>query len=318
MATKKTEKTETIIEVNSLKIQKGVLYKVENKLDKNAPDGFQKEGTTKLPRPDAANVVVCKFDHDSKLYDTGFYINSMCYRGMDKEDKEQIVKLLRKEIVEPFESLMNKEGLLEQSNYEFWDSYTNDLHEGRVYNTDNSKDLLDLYIAMRGGYLTPAHLTGDPRFNGSDFVVKDSIETVNLKQKRINTEQDAIYHFKFLLDTDETKIIYTLKSLDVIRLNIKPSKDDMSTAFSLWLEKDFHNAETFEKTYKKVITENGYEEVILKTKVKEAINKGRIKKEGNEYYYQEVPIGIDVKSIVENLTKNDELAETRDAIRLMK
>lgn len=313
-----TKKTETIIEVNSLKIQKGTLYKVENKLDKNAPDGFQREGTTKLPRPDAANVVLCKFDNDSKLYDTGFYTNSMCYRGKSKEDKEQIVKVIKKEVVEPYESLMGRDGLLEPSNYEFWDGYTNEIYEGRVYNTDSAKDLLDLYIAMRGGYLTPAHLTGDPRFNGSDFLIKDSIETVNLKQKRINTEQDAIYHFKFLLDTDETKITFTLKSLDIVRLNIQPSKDDMSTAFALWIEKDFHNAETFEKTYKKVTTEDGYEEVILKTKVKEAISKGKIKKEGNEYYYQEVPIGIDVKSIVENLTTKEELAETRDSIRMSK
>jgi hypothetical protein len=121
-----------------------------------------------------------------------------------------------------------------------------------------------------------------------------------------------------LLETDETKLVYILKSLDIVRLHIKPSKTDMAAAFDLWLEKDIHNADLFEKTYKKSTTEEGAEEIILKTKVKEAIHKGKIKKEGSEYFYGEVPIGIDVKSIVINLTTKEDLAETRDSIRIMK
>lgn len=316
--TKPKTKTGDGIEINGLKIVKGVLYKIENKLDKSAPDGFQKEGTTKLIRPDAGNVIHCNYDDNAKMYDTGFYTNSACYAGMEKKDRQDLVNLITKEIVTPYEEFKGEEGILHQTNLEFWDNATVELYEGRVFNPQIIKDYFELYIAMRCNALTPETLQGDPRFNNSDYIIKNSEQSVNVKKQRAQTRAYATSHLVFLIETKSENAIYLLKSLDIISLNLKPSTADMLTAFNIWLDKDVQNADTFESLYEKSKTDEGLEEIILKVKVKDYLTKGRIKKEGSEYLYKDIPLGIDVKSIVYNLQTKEELAETRDQIRLNK
>lgn len=316
--TKSKTKEKDGIEINGLKIIKGVLYKIENKLDKSAPDGFQKEGTTKLIRPDSGNIIRCDYDDNAKMYDTGFYVNSACYTGMDSKTRKDYVDYLTREIVTPYENFKGEEGILHQTNFEFWDNTSIELYEGRVFNPSIIKDYFELYIAMRCNALTPENLQGDPRFNNSDYIIKNSEQSISIKKQRVQTKSYATSHLIFLIETKEENAIYLLKSLDIISLNLKPSKADMLTAFDIWLDKDVQNADIFEALYEKSKKDEGLEEIILKVKVKDYITKGRIKKEGSEYLYKDIPLGIDIKSIVYNLQTKEELAETRDQIRLNK
>ena len=85
-----------IINVNGLDIKEDSIYTITGKLDKNAPSGFVKEGTTKLPSLGIMNTVVCNFVITNKatnqgVYDTGLYVESPCYAKMPKADVEERV-----------------------------------------------------------------------------------------------------------------------------------------------------------------------------------------------------------------------------------
>ena len=54
-------KDEKTIKVNGLEIRQHSIYKVINKPDKSAPDGFQREGSTKLPSYGIGNSSGCNF-----------------------------------------------------------------------------------------------------------------------------------------------------------------------------------------------------------------------------------------------------------------
>ena len=53
--------SDKVINVNGLEIRPGSIYKVLNKPDKSAPDGYQREGSTKLPSLGISNKAGCRY-----------------------------------------------------------------------------------------------------------------------------------------------------------------------------------------------------------------------------------------------------------------
>lgn len=318
--TKTATETNTIVEVNGLTIRKNALYKIVPKMDMTAPDGYQKLGTTKLPSEGIANTIGCRYviqDHSTNqgVYDTGFYVGSPCYAGMDETARKERVKVLKANIIVPYEA-MHGEGKLENKNTEFWDSFGVTLYDGRVFNTENEKDLLDLYIAVQGFELTPVGQEGSPSFNSSDYVVEDKLTSVTVDKKRTTAKFKAIGTFAALAEQSESKLINLLKYLEVIRTTVKPSIQDLQTYFELWINKDFQNADAFNTLYEKAETDEGYNAIVLQVKVKTMITAGKLTKLGGHFNYKGVELGVDSKSITANLLKNPELADICEEIML--
>ena len=97
-----TEK-EVLIEINGLVIKTNSVYKVTNKPDSQAPSGFIKEGTTKLPSAGIGNTVPVRYEitnhaKGTGVFDTGLYVESPCYATLDLKEVQKRVEILHKAI----------------------------------------------------------------------------------------------------------------------------------------------------------------------------------------------------------------------------
>lgn len=304
------------------KVKEGVLYKVENKYDATAPDGLKRLLTTKVPSVTSLDSITCSFTNiggGKGVYDTGFFESSPCHNGLSPQDRKVEVKNLLTNVAHPYEKKVGMDELLMQNNYDFWDNYFVDLEEGKVFDTSDPQDVLALYIAVKEGALCPKGQEGNPDYNQASYVVVDTDSSKTARTQIINHKFQAIQHFGNLLEKNPKNLETVLKSMDIITLHAVSSSDAMQTAFSMWLEKDPKNAERFEKVYSEAVAgEDEMEHIRLTVKVKELMNKGRIKREGANYVFEDVPVGIDVRDIVRNLEEKEELSEIHDKIRLSK
>lgn len=307
--------TETLLSVNGLDIKKGGIYKITNKPDKSAPDGFQREGTTKLPSEGIGNTVSCRYVITNKssktgLYDTGFYVGSPCYANMPKEERTRLVSVLQKAIVEPYEAKYGA-GILSHKNEEFWDNFGIYLTKGRVLNTEQVDDLMDLYIAMRAYKLTPKTKVGDPRFKGSQYCVEDKELVKSIQNERAEGLMDAITSFGILSKTDKTNLINILKYVGLVRVDTKVDVETLKPAFFQWLEKSHTNVSNFHKTYEMLNSEEGVEILNLYVRLNELFRKGVLDKEGGEFAFKGEKIGGDLKTASNNLVKIPDFDELK-------
>lgn len=311
-----TKKPNIIAVVNHLEIRKDSLYKVEPKFDPGAPDGYIKEGSTKLPSEGITTDTSCPYNSELGLYDTGFYEQSPCYAHMSKTEVQGIVRGLNTNIVKPYEAL-HGEGILSAQNNSFWDSYYVSLEEGLVLNTSKIDQLLALYIAMRGYALTPINERGNPAFLQSQYNIKDASKSISVKKERIMDKMEAVGAFRGMLTSEKDKLIDLLKYLDIVRTSIIPDEIDMNVAFDEWIEKDVQNPRVFLGKFEEIQSPEGLNKVRLKVRVSKAITKGIIKKTASgEYLHGSTPVGIDIKSIVNNLLSNKDLEKILDEIMM--
>lgn len=314
-----SKETKDIIEVNGLVIKSDTLYRVSNKLDMDAPDGFIREGTSKIPSEGVGNIITCKYveiNDREGVYDTGFFAGSPCYRGKTDAEQKSIIATLKKHIVKPFEDFYGKPDVLSHLNLDFWDNYTVEIFDGRVFNTNEPKDLLDLYIALRSYDLTPVGQEGNPAFARADYMIKDSDSALSIAKQRALDRMEALTNFGILLKEDPKLASHLLKALDAIRPNVSMEERELKITLTMWLEKAITNPERFLSFYNKLETESGKDEIILLSNVKKLILSRKIRKEGREYLYDSNVIGSDVINIVKNLQKNEELSDIADKIRM--
>lgn len=304
-----------IIEVNGLTIKSKSIYKITGKLDKDAPNGFVKEGTTKLPSLGIGNTVPCRYVITNKatqtgVFDTGFYEESPCYSNLDKEKVREKVEILRKNVVEPYERKHGK-GILDHKNEDFWKDFGVNLFDGRFLVTDNVDDLLELYIAMLGYELTPKSAIGNPKYKESQYCIEDKAEARTIKDERADNIMTAITNFGILLATKKNLLINILKYINLIGVTDNIDPITLKSSFYEWLNKSEDNPKIFQKAFE--LTENvkTSEVIDLFVLVNKLAKKGILKKENGEYTYGGKNLGADLKTVANNLNSKQELQDVK-------
>ncbi|MCA9748206.1 MAG: hypothetical protein KC414_03820 [Romboutsia sp.] len=304
-----------IVNVNGLKIKDGSIYKITNKVDNNAPSGFVKEGTTKLPSLGIGNTVPCRFVVTNKakntgVFDTGLYEESPCYSTMKTEEVREIVAKLKKNIVEPYEKKYGK-GILDHKNEEFWGDFGINLFAGRFFVTDKVDDLLELYIATLGYELTPKQLVGNPQFKESQYCIEDKEEVKSIKDERAENMMSAIANFGILLGTNIKKLESILKYVKFVGVNTKVDLTTLKSAFYEWLNKSENNVKTFQAAYELVENPDTSEIIDIYILVNNLAKKGVLKIANGEYNYNGVKLGADLKTVAQNLSTKKGLEEIK-------
>ena len=311
-------KKETLIEINGLVIKTNSIYKVIHKPDSNAPDGFIKEGATKLPSVGIGNTISCRFITLNKakgtgIYDTGFYDESPCYSTKDSNAVRRQIETLKEHIVVPYEKKYGK-GVLSHQNLEFWDSFGVDLYEGRYFVTSNIDDLIALYIAMTSYQLTPKGKEGDPKYSNAQYCVEDKEKVQTIKSERANLLVESISNFGALKENRNT-LLNTLRYLDLIGVSDKIDDSSLNSLFYEWLNKNEENPKKFDKVYTMLNDEKTSEVINLYSIVSKLATKNVIKRISGNYYYNDELLGADLKTAAFNLNSKKELEETK--IRLI-
>lgn len=311
-------KDEKTIKVNGLEIRQHSIYKVINKPDKSAPDGFQREGSTKLPSYGVGNSSGCNFVENpitgTGVYDTGFYIDSPCYANLPKDEVKLKVELLQELIVKPYERFVGEEGILNHSNHKFWDSYTYRLEVDRPFRTDNPADLLDLFQAVLSFQLTPKTESKNPKFNRSQYLVEDISKAKTHTEETNNNFVTAIANFTKLYSSNKYLALRVLEYVGITGISETIEDSSLNSLLFSWLTTDESNPTKLNDTYKIASNPKKTNQIVLYSKLKELSRKGVVSNSTGEYYFGDTYLGADLKTAAENINSKADLKSIKNEI----
>lgn len=304
-----------ICEINGLTIRKNSTYQIVDKIDNSALDGLRHYGSTKFPVDGICDIVGCPYNIDAGVFDTGFYIHSPRYSGLDMEKRKELVNNLVENIVNPFE-IVKGVGVLDNKNSDFWENLNIELFEGRIFNTADVKDLLELYIAVAGFNLTPKDKIGDPRFEKSSYLIDDRTVTVKKRNERKKNYMDALSQFFTMAATDKHKLIPILKYAGIGSLVYMKEYDDeqVSSTFKDWIDEDPSHVDDFLRIVKMASKKLGMDEITIYSALLDKQKAKQLVKIGEEYVYEEIPLGADLKSSAKTLATKTSLKDLKEKL----
>lgn len=265
--------TEVKVPGTDFVIKDDQVYKIEDKLDKSAPDGFQKHGLTKYPSLDVKDIVYAPYDEEAEVWDLGFTKESPCLSNLEESEASTVAKKLEEFIKKPFIAQKGgKESFLSQeSENTFLDTFKIELQKDRIFDTKKPKDRLSLYLALLNKSLTPPNKESDPRYSTSSYVVVNREESVNKKQEIEFIKDKAISKFFFLLEQDRDQLIEMLKFSKAITMNFDNDMG-LQSAFKRYIEKDNskQNAEMFLDLVDEMSTDKGRDKLYIYSELKKA------------------------------------------------
>lgn len=307
-----------LAEVSGMKIYSNSIYVVTGKKDESAPLGFQEMSISKAPFPNNKTVVPCAWDKSMGVYDTGFFTNSSCYNGYSINEKKEEVNRRTKNIRAPYEDVTGKD--LDQSNYDFWDSFTVDVYMGRLFSTNDIKDLFDLYIALQAKALTPKEEDGNPEFADSMFLVEDKTTAVDLKKQRQLDKADIIYKFMNAISGEKLereKVLDLLLYLDVIH-SVEINTDMVKYVFTNWIDDKNTNVDLYKDAYSRYLSgenaEKKYQVLKYHRMIKELAYSGGINLTSNGLLFNGENLGADFISAAIAVVEDNNFLEQKAKI----
>lgn len=301
--------------VGDMKIYSDSIYVITGKMDEEAPTGYQDLGISKTPFPGNKTVVCCAWDKALKVYDTGFYINSACYKGYSESAKKAEMNSRIQNILNPFEESANED--LDQKNFDFWDSYRIDLYEGRLFYTNDIRDLFELYIAVLSKALTPKEEDGNPLYVESYYCVEDKTTAVDIRKQRQLDKADIMFDFMSKMKgskADKQKIYDLLLYLDIIRsVELDPSM--VQYVFTNWIEEKNTNIDAYKEAKSRFLNddENASGPQIIKfhRMIKELTEGLVVSINADGLYLNGEHIGADAISAAMSVVDNKNMLETK-------
>lgn len=264
-----------IINIYDFSIRKGVIYEIKEKMDADAPKGFQEESTTKYLFNSTYNEEpVVYFNENNKAWDTALTETSVMLQKAvpDEKARKLAIESLQKHIVEPIEKLQG-EGALRQTadNDDYWLNFKTRVFKGQSYNTDNPVELYQLYLLIVGKKVTPKPLTSHPAFKKSQYVVVDRADSYNTKVDKATRRMIAIGKFYQMLTTNKDSLI---QILNYIGIPARANQDDsvLMVSFERYIDdknNGFQNDRTFNETVEFFATKAGSEQISVFNKLKE-------------------------------------------------
>lgn len=264
-----------VINIYGFSIRKGVIYEVVEKIDLDAPKGFQEQGTTKyLFNATYNEEPIVYFNENSRSWDTGLTENSVMLSKAipDASARKTAIQSLEKHIMEPLEEIQGKGTLRQTSdNDEYWLNFKTRIFKGQSYNTDNPIELYQLYLLIVGKKLTPKEMASHPSFKKSQYLVVDRQESYNRKVDKTTRRMTAIGKFYQMLSSNKETLIHIL---NYINIPAKLTQDDsvLMVSFERFLDDKnnaFQNYKIFNEAVDFYGTKAGANEIFIFNKLKE-------------------------------------------------
>lgn len=304
--------------VGGLDIYSDSVYVITGKMDESAPTGFQERGIAKAPFPGNKTITQCSWDKFIKVYDTGFFPRSMCYKGWDKDKIAQEVRKRCDNIKAPFEEASGMD--LFQGNLDFWDTKTVACYDGRLFYTNDVNDLLDLYIAVQSKALTPKEEDGNPLYSNSLYCVEDKTTAVDVKKQRQIDKMNIIHDFMTMLQgsaSEKQKLTDLLLYLDIIHTSeLDPAM--IQYIFTNWIEDKNTNIDFFKDAKKRFVDQDdkhvGPQIISFNRMIKEMINGGVIGIDSSGLVFGGETIGADTISAAAAIVEDKGLLQVKAQI----
>lgn len=257
--------------VGNIEIVIGDRYVLDGKLDPNAPEALQKIESTKFPFSGSGVYDCINFDENRRMFDTGFYKESLCLSQYKEEEKEELVRTYINRIKKPFEESRGGIDLSPNENNEFWSSWRYEAYANKEFDTKDPVQLMELFQIIMQGVACEKNEKNHFYRKNAQFVVSNPSAVKNKEKEKSKTRAKALKSFSILLDGDRDKLDLILEYIGKENTS-KVQKDDLeSIYFELFTDKKagFSLAEDFLNACDEYETEEGK----LKMEFFYAINK---------------------------------------------
>lgn len=312
------------IVVNGCLIEPGTIYEIVAKEPpEHTPPIYQELGSTKERMPGVSNTVTLTQSN------TGFFSASPTFNKYDAHiknnwtERERLSNKFYEVFAEPVKMYISEiERIKVPTDDEFFDKnyekgfFTANVGEGIQFNTDNPIDRFKLYIAIWEGDLSmKGKRTDEEKEIGlkdeNDMFNQDSQysyismnEKKNKTQQQAEAEMEASYRFGQMLREDKDTLVGILNYI-----NIQASKDtpraELNTVFKSKIEVDKKKLKEFIEMIEKFDDNSRLLTIEFELLDKLKSKKGReiLVKEGSSYYFNDVVLGSNLKSVVSTLLK---------------
>ncbi len=268
----------TKIRIANSEIEIGKKYVLDHRFDSKAPSMLQKIGATKFPFEGNDNVERIWFDENANRYDTGFDTNSPCLR-LVKEDKErdELVKQYVKLIKKPYEDLYNV-NLSPTHDNDFWREYKMTAYVNRQFDTENKKDLMELFHLLYSGVVCEKDEKDLTLKANAKFTLTSNEGLKSKAKDKVKVKFETSILFSTLVNGDREKLDLILQWID----RDDPSKikgEDLSLIYYDIIngEGGVNFCERFTKAYEEYDTPIGKEKMEWFYAIRKLYNKRKIK-----------------------------------------
>ena len=303
--------SDILFEVDGFQVRRDQVYTVINKPDSSAPTGFQAEGTTKTPSVGVDDVFRAPFNDGIKVYDTGLYEYSPCYKGQNSTETKLTIKDLWSNVVKPFMASkgIDSEEVFSQKNFEFWDNYKFRVYDKKFFNTEDPIDAFELYYVLRKRKVAPKDSLKNPIYNQTEYFIVDTGKDIKISEEQSKERRKASSLYIKLEDKIET-LVSVLNYMD-IRVSEKAEADSLYLTFEKKVLSSPEKVGEFLRTAEKITSEKGREEVMIYGLLKSTKLRSEVKKTGNMIEFKGVELGPDYKTAAKNLTLNKDLEDLK-------
>lgn len=309
-----------LFEIEGFEVFPDTHYVIKDKMDHDAPEGFQQKGVTKLPSAGVGETFTCPFRPSTPgskkgVYDTGFYIDSPCYKVTNREVAKQTVKALQDNLVKGWSTYVGGEDKLDKNNNEFWDSKTFSVFSGQSLNSNDPEDLATLYFALRSRKLAPKESQNDSKYNSTPYVVVDVNKDIKRKDEEVSKMFTAIGVFQELAKQNRPRLVSMLDYLGE-RVSSEVDVNTLMGVFNNYITKHKTHIDIFLELVEETDKPAGQEKIAIYNEVKKMKYKKEIEKINNTYMYEDLDLGADLKTVAINIQKSPELRELKGKILL--
>jgi len=310
-----TASKDVTIKVMNTEFRIGDVLEVTPKLDLDAPSGFQQFNTSKLLMKGIAEVHSPVFDENLGMWDTGFETLHESNRQIPTSEKEVRVRSFVNNIQRPYEKRFRKD--LSATNDDFWGTYTFEVHTGKSFDTNNEKELLELFFAIKDGVVCEVKET-DYYLKKAKYNITNKKEVQSLEDKKQDTKFEAMGTLKALLDSfkpNKEESIYTI--LEWINVsNVRGAdKDTIKKAVLKFLDnstKGYDNSRRFLDAYR-MLQDPAKKEIMENFEVlNKLLQKRKIEYRKRQYFIDGLLLGNNLKEAAEKLNNEKELKDAVD------
>lgn len=223
MAFKKKEEVSEF-KVGGLKIKIGQVYTLDHIEDPNS-----QVKTKKFPFKWNIVTDCVNFDENKRLFDTGFYENSVCLQAYSEAEKKELVPIYNKQIREPYEEFVN-ENLEQSAKNLFWETYRYEAYVNKPFDTKKPDELFELFMVIMQGLAIDKNERNPFYRRNAQFTVS-SPQAVKTKNKdKSKLKLDALQRLTILADGDKEKLDLILNYIRG-ESTTKVDKDDLKLIY---------------------------------------------------------------------------------------
>lgn len=317
----RNEKPELLFNVNGFDVFKNRMYRVDDKRDGDAPTGFVKAGVSKLPSDGIDESFHFRYvtypGSQEGLWDTGFYKNSPCYRGLDEKEADVISKQRIKTVLKPYQAAIGSPEALSNQNQDTLDKTSWRVGTGMIYNTNDPIDTMRLYATLLTGNAAPAGQEKSAKYAAASYVVVDVTKVSKDKEDQNVSVMKTVSMFGKLLENDPERLQVILKWLNLGKYPANADNDTLSSIFYQTVKDDTGRCRLFMTTIEEMNNSAVMEKMYIYKNLTENIQKRMSPvtvAPNGKIFFEDIELGGDLKTASETITKHPDLRALRTEI----